>query len=373
MWDELSEELQRMILIRAGFKERLSLEQCSHTLCTLFRSTSELWNVICFPSELKPELTDSALSSLLKRVKARVNTCALDLNGCSLIRGDGLAPLAGSTVLKELHLKVRGIFQSSPIPDPLDRLDHEAFATLIPADGPNDLHDGPLRKLHIHRQHDRSTVDPPVGDPHSTLVDFDEPWQQWLRKLAQARFRDQENEESRCGNCECSLEEVLGRGPFPPWSRQHYLYRNACDFCEERTCEAGFGTAYFASGMPCGHLYECRSCGLVACQNCSMSYGIDLAICADCHPHGITYCAKCRYVMPCAECLLNKCIECQPQIEYACNDCMDHFCLDCRQLHQCLMCGGHFCADCGRCEDCGDTGEEDDTGEDDDTGESETE
>jgi hypothetical protein len=331
MWEWLSEELQHMILERSTLAERLALEQCSHTLCRLFRTGGgPKWTWVTFPPALRPRLTDAALASFLTRVDARRHTRGLDLSGCGRIRGSGLAPLAGSTILTELHLRVHGWREAAPVADPLDRLDHALFATLLPADGPFCEHDGPLRKLTIHRQQDHANVPPPAGHPHSRLVDFDAPWTFYLRRLQLARRDD----DAVCGNCERAIAEVH-TGPQPPWGRAAHLLSNECDSCEEHTCECGFGYTRFESGFPCPRLEECRACGLTLCEHCSMERGPSMSTCTACHPLGVTYCSTCRYMMTCEACGQDVCIECDSQIELRCHCCGSHFCSDCQEMNEC--------------------------------------
>jgi hypothetical protein len=349
MWEWLSDELQHMILERSTLAERLTLEQCSRTLCRLFRTGGGAkWMWIAFPPALRARLTDDALASFLTRVDARRQTHGLDLTGCKRIRGSGLAPLAGSTVLQELHLRVHVWANNAPVAgpinDPLDRLDHALFATLIPADGPFCEHDGPLRKLTIHRHQDHATVPPPAGHPHSRFVDFDAPWDSYLRKLQLARCDD----EAVCGNCERAITEVH-TGPQPPWGRAAQLLSNACEACDQHTCECGFGYTRFQSGFPCPRLEECRACGLTLCEHCSMERGPAMSTCTACHPLGVTYCSTCRYIMTCEECEQEVCAACDPDIELTCH-CGYHFCSECKEMTECpvadcnMMCCSNECA-----------------------------
>lgn len=234
-------------------------------------------------------ITDDQLRTLLRNVKAKENTRVLSVVGCVNVRGPGLEPLFGSTVLEDIDLRVRG---SLPLKGELGKLH-----------GPSGLAENSVARtllsmltFPVHMNLRRVAIRPQEKYTNlSRSLNYSSPM---LRHLFQY------------------LEVARNSLPEPPMNQQ-----NTCSLCfvhAEATDEI-----------------VCATCNHHFCKSCAMP-----AKCSDCPK---LKCQWCSNVVNCARC--NK-QSCAGHGFEGCEFCDRVFCPDCHDdLELCVVCNIHFCSD----------------------------
>lgn len=314
--EQLPPDLMVRVLEFVDLPERLQLSMCSTTILKFItEDCAPLWFEIVFCSlQHAASLTDEMLAALLKRVDARNVTKYVDLDGCSEIRGTGLAPLRHSPVLERLDLRTGA---GDTEDDNMYHLDETAVVDTLRTMLPYELCDVIFYP-----------VSDDVSDPRLIARKF------FFREIRSAMHQRAIQQDTRCSSCchpVCDESRQLVPNELGLPSTRCYSCQNY--FCWTNTCPVG--------------LRQCRDCEDAFCETCD---AVEQCVVCACY-----FCEDCREVSP------------------ACCICHGTFCEDCRKVYTCESCNETTCEECiedaddevdDENDDDGDEGEDDDDDED---------
>ena len=274
-------------------------------------STNQSWEVLDFgdieDDGLAEKLSDNDVHSILMHINAVNKLKKLKLTGCVNITGEGLAPLNGSVVLKDIDLSLVGQHESPDkyFTDP--KISEEAVLPIL-----NSI----------------------VGENGSLeFIRLPEVWRE-RRALQLDRFIERFNRLETSRNHRCSQCTVL---------------------CREASThvEDGLNSARY-DGLYAIQNFNCNLCRKFFCHECETQEENGpnrqcVSFCDTCYGN---YCTDCCPVKSCNVCEKEKCTECSTIKE--CQDCFDSFCDACSppDVKKC-KCGGmnrcNYCATCVAC------------------------
>jgi len=348
---------------------------------------------------LASKISDADLAAMLVCINAVSNIKTLRLTGCVSINGQGLAPLRGSAVLKEIDLSLVRRKKSpiiTPAPNILEEDVLPILDSIINTEG-NALEILTLPKTWRNRQllitnqflerfnnkleARRHTCSRCTVLCHETGTGFSITGSWW--KYGVQNFSCNECRLNFCHDC-----ETITGGPYVSCCtvcEAEYCHQcnpmKFCDVCERDICNScstvvdceECGTPFcdacapkFGCGCSSGNLcmgcVSCSYCGDQFCDNCSpvnMCECWDGPRCEDCAVRAgkpdccgetiaATACEECIGFVQCEGCPKSNCLRCINEKEYdveCCEDCGREFCHDCRLKE----CSSHWDSACRKC------------------------
>ena len=292
-------------LIRLSASSR-GLQRC------VFSEAPFLWTVLDLSKvekKYRKRIRDHQLESLLRRTNAVSVTKKLSLNGCLGLRGTGIAPLLGSTVLQEIDLRFCGGDQSlqDPIPDA------DIICRVIESMPPFTRPVGISALCGLRRIERDSSPTRAVLMSSSRKVS--------LEKLAdlESRFGTQLASALCCKDCQGSIRVGLG----------FEASQTFCFECKDVVCGD--------QNKGCREVQCCDYCDAQACTKCKI-----MNTCRSCTE---TYC--CYEIVKCGGCGGVQCSDCAQENDFVvtetCNACGETRCSNCRTMDFCRGCEKDFC------------------------------
>mmetsp|Transcript_27520 Transcript_27520/g.55509 ORF Transcript_27520/g.55509 Transcript_27520/m.55509 type:complete len:409 (-) Transcript_27520:304-1530(-) len=276
----------------------------------VYRGCSCLWKRMDFSvigNKRSFHLTDRVLSVLLSRVNAVNVTEYLSLFGCYKICGSGLVPLRGSTVLKEIDLRLERGWRNRGDETPA----HTVICTVLRSMPPfQRTEDGcstnGLRLIQIDRLRTGSS-----GREHLFIrpPEFDDLFNTFGRKVAERLEREGE----KCNDCGILLYERLSTlavskgvdvGSLIPTPNLCFLCKNVacgqgvncnkvqiCFDCKKQIC------------TECKKMDLCKDCGkMYCCHDKRVCYACKAFDCGESSCHNFSCCQSCRRCYACDDC-----------------------------------------------------------------------
>ena len=325
------------------------------SLCKAILNSQEgdSWEELDFgdiEKSLAAKLSDDDVRSILMHIDAVNNLNKLKLTGCVNITGEGLSPLGGSVVLKEIDLSLVGQHQSPDI-SPEPKISEEVVLPILNS----------------------------IVSAEGTLIEFIRLPKVWReRRIPQMdQFIESFNRLETSRNHKCTLCNVicrekghgLGDGIYdvhdPLYGSQNFscnicrrFFCYLCETEEEVGCLKNCGRCEgdYCSGcnpmIYCDHCNDqtCSKCGtLESCTNCGDRFCDDCADKCDCRNE--TRCKgcapgyrKCEY----DGCKRVACDDCPEAKQYGlecCDTCDETYCSECRYL-KCSKDLANSCPEC---------------------------
>ena len=274
-------------------------------------STNQSWEVLDFgdieDDGLAEKLSDNDVHSILMHINAVNKLKKLKLTGCVNITGEGLAPLNGSVVLKDIDLSLVAQHESPDI-SPEPKISEEVTLPILNS----------------------------IVGAEGTLLEFIRLPKVWReRKASQLdQFIERFNLLSTSRNHRCSQCTVL---------------------CREvsRGVEDGLNSAL--DGRTYGiQNFNCNLCRKFFCYECETQEenGPNRQCVSFCDACEGDYCGNCCPVKNCFVCEKDKCSGCSTIKE--CQDCWELFCDNCSppDVEKCKCGGTNRCEGCATCVSC---------------------
>jgi len=373
-FDALPPDALRRILgdfIGGSTKDMISLirlASCSKALqrC-VYRESTFLWTTIDFTSvdeKFRNRLRDKALEALLRHTNTPPVTTELGLFSCRALKGSGLRPLLGSTVLQEIDLRFccGQHDHRDPIPDA-----KTICCTIksMPPFVPTNTQGG-IKAIRM------DSYDFPRSVFMSTIRRTSISLMTGLQRSLGYKLANTLN----CADCRTSLYNCLTPSEEPESSEKDLVSsearRSFCFRCKDAVCGRNDGCRKMqicadcnaqtctscAKEKPCRTCSEwsccsgmltCEKCGLVQCDSCNG----DEIVTHECSVCRIVRCSSCQDFTYCDECSANFCQEHDSTQE--CAGCSETLCNECEVLDLCSVCQRSFCADCAqkrKCQEC---------------------
>ena len=293
----------------------------------IFQDSPFLWeeiNMNNVEEKYQKRFRDKHLEAILRRSNSVLLTQRLSLNGCRALRGSGIAPLRGSTMLKEIYLTFRGGEQTHR--DPI--LDADTICEVLGSMPPlvNSAASNPLIGLK-RIEFDSLDFDRPVLISKNRRASKDK------LEAFLVRFGSQLSHATRCVDCQIPIrsrvEEITGAAASENWisSEARICF---CPHCKGIVCGN--------KDSGCRKVNFCDSCGSNGCNKCQ-----EMEECRLCEE---IYCVDCSEVTKCGQCNLGHCEDCAfgGEIETTtCEACGEIRCSLCREMDFCDKCNLYIC------------------------------
>ena len=290
----------------------------------VFEESPLLWTVIdmtVVDKKYRKRLRDWQLESLLRRANAVSVTKRLSLEGCRGLRGSGITPLFGSTMLQEVDLRFCGGSSSHQdlIPDTGSIC--RVIESMPPFNIPTSI--SPLSGLR------RIEID--ASDARPVFVST-------ARKAALEKLTDLERlfgsrlaSATCCSDCQTSIRASVSNRQANAMEgsisdEAKYCF---CPDCKDLVCGDDV--------KDCRSIQWCDHCGKQSCTRCTT-----MDTCRSCEE---TYC--CYDIITCGSCARIQCEDCAVESDFlqtpTCSSCDVTRCSDCRAMDFCEGCERHFC------------------------------
>jgi hypothetical protein len=297
-------ELVGAIAAHLDLEDRVRLAATCRSLRAAVYSAPHLWREIEFCQRAGARITDTALGALLTQCSAHIRTTKLSLMHCTQVTGSGLAPLSGSSTLREIELFTKSVQVHTHGPSGLN--------DIVVADILRSSVEGPAatvvrqRQQHCHEDQTCAMCD-------DVSCDYCERIQQCT-----------DCNDNVCGYCSSTCEEC-----------DEVLCYNCrrIERCEE--CNGIFCSC-------CRRVERCEECNGMFCMYCRR-----MGWCEECNK---SICPDCCKVTWCQVCNKHTCEDCR-RVQW-CHVCKKNVCDDCRSVQWCEVCNKNICDDCNRVDWC---------------------
>ena len=322
----------------------------------IYDNRPELWSVIQFSTldvtqlnqrgrsglggQPAARLTDRQLRALLQNCKAVERCKVLNLTGCLRIRGQGLDPLRGSCVLREIDLRLRG---SANINNSHREVDADVVlpilssmppivANLVPAAlAPGYTNSLGLSLVKFNQAN---------RDATNIYSRFTETIGDWLSEFHESLRRQAEEHRTACGYCHRSVMEVAVADGTESW-KMGIAY---CQCCQKYSCGDG--------SCPCTR--DCEECSVQCCQPMGRE--------------SQSQCPNHKMIYSCQKCNRFQCEDCFDGFMCSNDDCCNEYCAlngcDDEMIRVCETCDdSFFCPECFEAHVCPGPREESDESE----------
>jgi hypothetical protein len=297
---------------------------CSRTFHNLvfMHSPKDRWETIYLCGGKPCSINDDQLSAFLRNINAVENTRVLSLVGCPSLTCRGIELLAGSTVLEDIDLRVRGTL-------PLKGLNGKRYGvssidglcvtrvlrTMLPRPSDQDIAPFNLRRVAFR---------PIVPSTNTSGNGYENDVARFMSHLNSCkRILAIKSKAMQCNNQEDCLD-IFGK----------------CSKCMEILHE---------------EIVKCSSCTELLCSVCKEEHSIKCIVCK------FNYCTPCAMPPKCSICKVQKCQWCSNIYECGgcgkqscanhgaecCSECETSYCSNCKDeyIEFCIVCNQHHCSD----------------------------
>ena len=331
-----------------------------------YKDNGRIWKVIdfgskeCIISGASKFIVDYQLRALLHNCRAREHCQVLKLTGCIQISGNGLDPLRGSSMLREIDLRLNDSVRFSAV-----EIDTKSVLSVL-SSMPPIAQEGTVPKGSFGL----SLVKFGRQSPSDVYYDqFDATIGIWLRQFHGALQKQALEKQVCCGYYNCAVEPSNDTEKIESthceWCQKFFTCTSRdcqfttksynCDDCGKIECEDCF-TGTFCRSDSCGKalclgcsFFDCAKCGKYECEEC-----FDGIICDNFDCENTPICAECdasTMVLYCDRCGDVECKNCFSGIICNCkgDDCYKTLCGSCEEIENIW-----YCDKCEKveCEDC---------------------